>query len=243
MAEKYYAWSPYNYVRGNPIIRIDPNGLTDYTINKKNGEVTQVGVANDEPDRVLKTYSRKSKQGQVKYKKNGEAKVAFGGIEKGILKDGMDLKGTNNIIEVCKDGQCTVTGVEDFALKLSEYVGAEIGGASFKKEGETEVTLMTLGGYKNSGLKGGKVNHGHASLCNYFDSQEEMDQFSLYAFFHTHPSTNIDKNDRTRPSKSADIPTRNSILRMNSSVRFFIITAPLGYGQPNQKIEYTTGYD
>ncbi len=29
MAEKYYGWSTYQYVRNNPIIRIDPNGMRD----------------------------------------------------------------------------------------------------------------------------------------------------------------------------------------------------------------------
>ena len=28
--QKYYGWSPYVYCRNNPVIRIDPNGLTDY---------------------------------------------------------------------------------------------------------------------------------------------------------------------------------------------------------------------
>jgi len=31
MAESYYAWSTYQYVRNNPIIRIDPNGMNDDT--------------------------------------------------------------------------------------------------------------------------------------------------------------------------------------------------------------------
>jgi uncharacterized protein RhaS with RHS repeats len=29
LAEKYYSWSTYQYVRNNPIIRIDPNGMND----------------------------------------------------------------------------------------------------------------------------------------------------------------------------------------------------------------------
>ena len=58
----------------NPINRVDPNGLTDFTFDKKNGNVKQVGEKNDDPDRILKT----NRKGEVKYKKNGEAKVAVG---------------------------------------------------------------------------------------------------------------------------------------------------------------------
>ena len=37
LAEKYESWSTYQYVRNNPILRIDPNGMNDdewnYTFN------------------------------------------------------------------------------------------------------------------------------------------------------------------------------------------------------------------
>jgi hypothetical protein len=39
LAEKYYSWTPYQYVRGNPILRIDPNGMYDAEAwEKKNRE-------------------------------------------------------------------------------------------------------------------------------------------------------------------------------------------------------------
>jgi len=37
LAEKYYAWSPYNYVLGNPISNIDPNGDT-ISVTTNDGE-------------------------------------------------------------------------------------------------------------------------------------------------------------------------------------------------------------
>src|SRR5690606_30616903 len=96
LSEKNIEWSPYSYVVNNPILRIDPNGLTDYTYNKKTGEVTQVGEKNDDPDRILKS----NRKGEVKYDKKGEAKVAIDGIAKGILNDGMNFKEDNNTIAV-----------------------------------------------------------------------------------------------------------------------------------------------
>lgn len=43
LAHKRYWATPCNYVQNNPLNRFDPNGLTDYTLNKKTGEVKQVG--------------------------------------------------------------------------------------------------------------------------------------------------------------------------------------------------------
>jgi hypothetical protein len=43
MAEKYFDWSPYDYVGGNPIIRIDPNGM-DWDVTKDENGNTQFNV-------------------------------------------------------------------------------------------------------------------------------------------------------------------------------------------------------
>lgn len=129
LAERRIEWSPYAYCLNNPILRIDPNGLTDFTFDKKTGDVKQIGEKNDDPDRILKA----NRKGEIKYNKKGEAKVAVGGIEQGILKDGQNFKNKDQVISVGGEGQPTVKGVEDFSLKLSEYVGTEIAGCTFQK--------------------------------------------------------------------------------------------------------------
>ncbi len=46
VAEDYLSWSPYNYVRNNPILRIDPNGMWDITVHVYNNrEQYGYGVA------------------------------------------------------------------------------------------------------------------------------------------------------------------------------------------------------
>lgn len=35
LAEKHYTISPYSYCSGNPINRIDPNGMDDYIFTKE----------------------------------------------------------------------------------------------------------------------------------------------------------------------------------------------------------------
>jgi RHS repeat-associated protein len=135
--------TPYHFVSNNPINRIDPTGLTDFALNKKTGDVTQVGEVNDEPDRILKT----NRKGEVKYKKNGEAKVAMGGIEQGILADGQNWKTDDQVVEVGGEGQATVDGVKSFTMGLSEYLGKEIKGFSYSSNASGDVTDMVLGDY------------------------------------------------------------------------------------------------
>jgi RHS repeat-associated protein len=55
LAEKYHSWSAYQYVRNNPILRIDPNGMDDYTVNKETGDVKLVKETDDKTDRVVRT--------------------------------------------------------------------------------------------------------------------------------------------------------------------------------------------
>ena len=237
MAEKYESWSVYQYVRNNPILRIDPNGMDDYKINKETGAMELVKETDDKKDRVLKTDG----EGNVKRKgdglfgflvrdsEKGKAKVAFGGIQQGILEDGMNLKTENNIIDVNGEGQPTEKGVEAFALKLSEHIGKEIGGAYFSG-GSNKITNITLGMYKNNRKKK-TTSSGH--------DLGFRKGLNLKGFFHTHPTIGGDKTNRIKPH-TKDKTFRNNALRKNPNLRFYIITKPLNYGDAYpMKIDYT----
>ncbi|MET3539074.1 RHS repeat-associated core domain-containing protein [Chryseobacterium limigenitum] len=57
MAEKYHAFSPYNYVLGDPIANYDPDGMqveNDYKL-LKNGEVKLIKETNDKSDTLYAT--------------------------------------------------------------------------------------------------------------------------------------------------------------------------------------------
>ena len=228
LAEKRIDFSVYSYVLDNPILRFDPNGLTDFTFDKKTGEVNQVGEKNDDPDRILRT----NRKGEVKYKKNGEAKVAVGGIEQGILKDGQNFKNKDQVISVGGEGQPSVKGVEDFSLKLSEYVGTEIAGAYFTKESSAATTHITIGNYKNNTLQKA-IGHGNAEGI-----RQGLKPNELKGFYHTHPSAGISVSDRIGASQQ-DFNARDNDLKLMPLLKFFIITSPLNYGANNEKIDYT----
>ena len=137
MADQFFDHSPYIWVKNNPILRIDPTGMTDFALNKKTGEITEVVYDNKdeqkanqaaETDRIVKT----NRKGEVKRNRKGEVKTtSVNNIEKGILADGQNFKTESNIIAVGGEGQPSETGVEAFALKLSSYIGKEVGGAYF----------------------------------------------------------------------------------------------------------------
>jgi len=97
---------------------------------------------------TLTGFIKINRKGEVKYKKNGEAKVAVGGIELGILKDGQNFKNKDQVISVGGKGQPSVEGVKSFTLQLSEYVGTEIKGFSYSSNGSGDATDMVLGKYK-----------------------------------------------------------------------------------------------
>lgn len=44
LAEKYESWSTYQYVRNNPILRIDPNGMNDdvFTVDQSTGTIKKI---------------------------------------------------------------------------------------------------------------------------------------------------------------------------------------------------------
>ncbi|MDP2188416.1 MAG: RHS repeat-associated core domain-containing protein, partial [Sphingobacteriaceae bacterium] len=91
LTERYPNLTPYQYCKNNPIIYVDPNGLTDYEFDKKSGKLILIeGTENDGPDRIIKNAkydsnkNLKNKSGVLQLEgKVEDYKDGFGKDDKG----------------------------------------------------------------------------------------------------------------------------------------------------------------
>ena len=56
-SEKYYSWSPYAYCKNNPVLRIDPDGKDDYTINSR-GQLFRTSINNSSYDKLVYSQNK-----------------------------------------------------------------------------------------------------------------------------------------------------------------------------------------
>jgi hypothetical protein len=201
-------------------------------LNQKTGEIKQVGEKNDDPDRILKT----NRKGEVKYKKNGKAKVAMDGIEKGILKDGINFQKNDNVIAVGGKGQPSVDGVKSFTLQLSEYIGKEIKGFSYSADGSKNVTDMVLGKYVNN-----EFDKSFGTLTEL--RRKYGDNFSnnnVLQDFHTHPKGELGAT-QSAPELSSDVRGLQNDKPLIPNASFIILYRIAGQVQPGE-YDYTHEY-
>ncbi|UGU18156.1 RHS repeat-associated core domain-containing protein [Sinomicrobium kalidii] len=225
MADERDWMTPYNFVQNSPLYRIDPDGLTDFKLDRKTGEITQVGEANDDPDRIVKT----DKEGNVKKKgegflgflvkksERGKAKVAIGDIEKGILKDGQNFKMEDNVIDVGGEGQPTLERVKEFTLKLSNYIDKEIGGYFLSGKQENNISHVYLSRYVNN-----TAQEARSPFLLHSVRPDLFNKVKTRTHFHTHLSRFRD-SDRLRPSEA----DRNFKKGQKSLIeKFILLTNP-----------------
>ena len=180
----------------NPIRFIDPDGrapFTDYTFNKSTGEVKQVGETNDEPDRIVKS----DEEGNAVLNKKGNVKVEVDNIAKGILKDGQNFKSSDNIVDVEGKGKPTLSQVEGFLVKISNYIGKEVGGGYLSKDSNENgnISKVYIDKYKNNTYTSSvyslyRYNIGDPSLKGYFKNTK----------FHVHPTGGFNRDTIENPS-------------------------------------------
>jgi hypothetical protein len=223
-------------VRNNPILRIDPTGMDDYTINKKTGDVKLVKETDDKTDRVVKTYSRKSREGEVKTNRKGEARTAFGDVEKGILSDGINFSKNDNVIGVGGEGQPSFAGVKSFTLQLSEYVGKEIKGFSYSSNASGNVTDMLLGKYINNTLTESRGSV--TGLMKIYGANFSFN--NILQEFHTHPNGVIGAT-QSAPELSNDVITLQNDKPKIPNASFIILYRVIGQVKPGE-YDYTHEY-
>jgi len=68
------------------------------------------------------------------------------------LKDGLNLMKNDNIIAVGGNGQATIKGFEDFALKLSNHIGKELGGNYLENKSDGAISNVILINIKTTQL-------------------------------------------------------------------------------------------
>ncbi|PWK16636.1 RHS repeat domain-containing protein, partial [Xanthomarina spongicola] len=239
LGELKYELTPYNYVQNSPMFRIDPDGLTDYKVNKKTGEVNQVGDENKDPDRIVKTDRKGNvkKKGEglfgflTKKSEKGKSKIAVSGLDKGILADGKNLKTESTVVEVELGSNLQDKSFEKTILKISDYLDVELAGYYVNdiKSGKDYGYLHNFGDNDAQNSNSGR-NFLNSNMPNLAKSQ-----LFIKASFHTH-LTRFDADDRLKPSstgsRGGDLGSKMRALEINPTQRFFILT------NPNRK-EYT----
>ena len=205
----------------------------DYSLSG-DGSVTLVKKTDAQTDQIVKTNN----DGSEKTDRKDNAKPVIKDIQKGILKDGMNLKTSNNLIRVNgtnADGsiQATTAGVESFALKLSNQISKEMGG-SYLTNGGSETTAMTVGGYAVDPKKPNTLTSNNAFGAELGISEN----LSLSGYFHTHPTGMVGQRDPYTPSDE-DKTIRDGVLQQRPKLFFNLITNPDDGGKIPFKLDYT----
>jgi len=108
LCEEYYSWSPYSYCKNNPILRIDPDGMDDYSVNEK-GQIVLIKETDDKTDRLIAL----GKNNKIEYDDDGNMTNAAHDVKKGVL-DNQKKSG--------KTTYMSVSGNDD-AKGLFEFLG------------------------------------------------------------------------------------------------------------------------
>jgi hypothetical protein len=122
MAEKYYLINPYAYCSNNPINRIDPDGMDDYSVNQK-GQIELIKKTEDERDKLIAL----GENGKIEYDDDGNMTNASFDLDKGIL-DNQKKSGETTYMSV--KGNEQAEGMFKF---LSENTEVEWGRLSYSK--------------------------------------------------------------------------------------------------------------
>ena len=227
MAENYYSVSPYVYCDNSPIIYVDPQGADIYRYDDQSGEMILYEENNDPYDQIgLFRKDKKSGEFVLRTKRDGSARTRIDNIEKGILKDGMNLFEDNHI-STGMNGSPSLGGIQQFLLDTSNMINKEIGGYFISEKESGVIRYVTIGRINNNTDK-------HANPGNPYQSFKSIptfnsSQFDVSVNYHTHLSSFGD-DARLKPSSmgigGGDLGFKERQLKNNPNMKFLIITNP-----------------
>lgn len=165
--------TPFNFSSNNPIMRIDPNGLTDYSIDRTTGKITIVEgtETTDGLDRLI--------AGNATYENEKLTNSNFLEVRKGILEGGTPYTSGENI-------PFTLYGIvnNQEAKTMFEFVAVnsdvEWSLVNFTAESGDYNYLTT------SGLVDGEAG---GSQVAYEIAKEKEDGATLNSYYHSHPKS------------------------------------------------------
>ena len=205
-------------MQNSPLNRIDPDGLTDYTISG-NGKIEMVAGTETEDgnDRLIR--------GKAKYKKNGNIRGKEGKkyieMEKGIL-DEMETDGENFQVFKMESGE-EAEEVYDF---IGNAINAEMGKYDIIRGDGTEESIF------RTSFEWGSIGGGTASLENLLDQDPDLQLVSVMHNHGNNPDPNSNSVGSYSPSGrkpgdiSGDVPQaahlNNVFINQANRPRYFI---------------------
>lgn len=119
--------------------------------------------------------------GVLKRKRNGNAKLRIGNIEKGILSDGINLLEDS---QVWSTDDVSIEGFQDFIVQYSDMIGREMGGYYYTEIGGTDLKYINSGKGKNNTHT---MSYPGADIFRV--RRDLYGKVEVHTNWHTHPST------------------------------------------------------
>ena len=200
---------------------VDPDGKDDYRFDSKTGTFYLMEKTEDNTDRVC-GYHYDKKTGQ--YQKNDgifSSKVQMSDIEKGILKDGLDLMNNDLLLSVGGENNPSVQGVKEFVLGFSELINREISGMGYSVDGSGNISDIVIGNYYDNTYTHSSCGP-HAIAYKY---KENFTMKNMVLFFHTHPDGELGATQYSF-EVSKDIQKKNIIKQSSPNATFLVLYKP-----------------